>query len=73
MPRGFHIKVLKDLDNVMTRISIDIKDLKDLKREHRDQEGSPTERIETRRALLPGTIARDRPSRYDEKNVSLGP
>ena len=41
-PRGFHIKVLKDLANVPTRFSIDIKVLKDLKRENRDQEVSPT-------------------------------
>ena len=30
--RAFFIKDLKDLDNVTTRVSIDIKDLKDLKR-----------------------------------------
>ena len=40
--RGFHIKDLKDLDNETTRVSIDIKVLKDLKRANRDQEGSPT-------------------------------
>ena len=59
--RCFSIKVLKDLENGTTRFSIDIKVLKDLKtylvdrdrggqapalREHRDQEVSPTERIE---------------------------
>ena len=41
--RCFSIKDLKDLDNVTTRFSIDIKVLKDLKREHRDREVSPTE------------------------------
>ena len=39
---GFYIKVLKDLEMGLTRISIDIKVLKDLKRENRDREGSPT-------------------------------
>ena len=59
--RVFYIKDLKDLANETARFSIDIKVLKDLKRG-----------IETGRALLPTTIAGDRPPRYGEKKRSRG-
>ena len=56
MRRVVFIKDLKDLAVGPARFSIDIKDLKDLRRQ-----------IETRRALLPGTLAGDRPPRYGRR------
>ena len=58
MRRVFFIKDLKDLDNGTARFSIDIKDLKDLKRHRLTMElaGAWPPRyghIETRRSLLP--------------------
>ena len=62
----FFIKDLKDLENGTTRVSIDIKDLKDLKRPLDDgQRGglSPALRgIETRRSLLPNASKYETPS-----------
>ena len=56
----FFIKDLKDLDNGTTRVSIDIKVLKDLKRPLDDgQRGGQTPAlrgIETGKSLLPGII-----------------
>ena len=68
------IKDLKALENGTTRVSIDIKDLKDLKRKARRffrsagvlgchtriRAGFPRER------WIPRTMARDRPSPYGE-------
>ena len=63
------IKDLKDLENGTTRVTIDIKDLTDLKRPlltvaNAGDRPPRYGKIEPRKSLLPGGMARDRPSPY---------